>query len=86
MCFGLNIWVGWLVGSVTIANGVFNAIVLKLHPAFKSGELSATSNPYEKYSSAESQAAAYVRANPELARKAGQGMMGVAAQNPGAFV
>lgn len=83
MCFGLNVWVGWLVGAVTIANGLFNAFVLKTHPAFKSGELSASANPYENYSSAENQAAAYIKANPELARKAGSGLMTVAAQNPG---
>lgn len=85
MCFGLSGWFGWLIGSVTIANGFFNAFVLKVHPAFKSGELSMTSNPYENYSSAESQAAAYVKQNPELARKAAQGLVGVAAQNPEVF-
>ena len=81
MCFGLSVWVGWLVGAVTIANGLFNAFVLKTHPAFKSGQLSATANPYENYSTADAQAAAYIRANPELARKAGAGMMGIAAQS-----
>ncbi len=83
MCFGLAIWVGWLVGAVTIANGLFNAFVLKTHPAFKSGELSATANPYAQYSTAENQAAAYIKANPELARKAGSGIANIAAQNPG---
>jgi hypothetical protein len=83
MTFGLGVWMGYMVGAVTIANGLFNAYVMKMHPAFKSGQLSATSNPYENYSSAESQAAAYIKANPELAKKAGQGFANVAIQNPG---
>ena len=54
----------------------------QVHPAFKTGEISRTADPYASYTAGATEAMAYVNAHPELARKAGAGLTHVAAQNP----
>jgi hypothetical protein len=55
---------------------------LQVHPAFKTGEISRTSDPYQNYTGAQTEMVAYLKANPELARKAGKGAASFAAHNP----
>ncbi len=51
---------GYLVGAITVCNGIFNAYVMKVHPAFKSGQLSASTDPYATYTAGSAEALAYV--------------------------
>ncbi len=72
MCIALNAWPGYILAVITLLNSFFNAYVVKVHPSFKSGELSRTHVP----SAAEDKdlrngVAAIVATNPELQARAG---------------
>ena len=70
MCLALNNFAGWIIGVATIANGVFNGYVLKMHPAFKTGQLKRIGDPSEGYETGAETFKVVVEANPELAAKA----------------
>lgn len=53
-----------------------------MHPAFRTGELSASSDPFGGYTGGEQEMLAYLKSNPELAKKAGSAAVKVAQQNP----
>lgn len=53
-----------------------------VHPAFRTGELSASSDPFGGYTGGEQEMLAYLKSNPELAKKAGSAAVKVAQQNP----
>lgn len=83
--FSVDEWPGYLVGSLTIANGLFNVFVICRHPAFQTGgSMSASDDPYAHYTGGEAEVADYVRKNPELARKAMKKGVAVARDNPAA--
>lgn len=54
-----------------------------MHPAFRSGELSAAGDPYGGYTGGDKEMLAYLQANPALAQKAGSAAVSLAQQNPG---
>lgn len=62
-------------------NAAFNGYVICVHPAFRSGELSATSDPFGGYSGGEQEMLAYLKSNPKLAQQAGSAAVKVAASN-----
>jgi hypothetical protein len=67
----------------TIAvNGIFNGYVICVHPAFKSGELSAKGDPYGGYTGGEKEMFTYLQSKPELAQRASGIAMQAAASNP----
>lgn len=82
MCFALNAWLGYLAGAVTAVNGLFNGYVICVHPSFKTGELSAKSNPFGGYTGGESEMLSYLKSNPALANKVGTAAIGFAKDNP----
>lgn len=82
MLFALNVWLGWLMGVITALNGIFNGYVICVHPAFKSGELNARSDPYGGYTGGEDEMLSYLKRNPQLANKAGSAALTIAANNP----
>jgi hypothetical protein len=53
-----------------------------VHPAFRSGELSATGDPFGGYTGGEQEMLAYLKSNPKLAQQAGSAAVKLAAQNP----
>lgn len=85
ICFSLD-KLGVVVGILTEINGLFNWIVIKLHPDFRSGKLSSSDDPTALYThgDVEAQRAAqqYVTEHPDVAMKAVQGATNFAAQNP----
>lgn len=82
LCYAFNNWLGWIVGSVTAVNALFNAYVICVHPSFRSGELSAAGNPYGGYTGGESEMLAYLKKNPQLAQKATGAAVTFAQNNP----
>lgn len=72
MVYAMNLWLAWIIGSLTVLNGLFNGYIICVHPAFKSGELSAKGDPYGGYSGGEKEMLDFLKKNPELAAKAGQ--------------
>lgn len=80
----LGSWPGWLVGGITCANALFNMYVIARHPSFKSGELSASNNPYGHYTGGEKEMLDHIKRNPDLARKAVKAGAGFARENPAA--
>lgn len=80
--FALNTWIGYLVGALTLVNGIFNFWVIKLHPGFRAAGLGAYSNPYDSYTGGEAEMKAYLSSHPELAQKALKAGVSVAQQNP----
>jgi len=81
--FATEHWLGYLFGALTALNAAFNGYVICVHPAFRSGELSAGGDPFGGYSGGEQEMLAYLKANPELAKKAGAAAVSVAQHNPG---
>lgn len=63
-------------------NGLFNGYVICVHPSFKTGELSAKSNPFGGYTGGESEMLSYLKSNPALANKVGTAAIGFAKDNP----
>jgi hypothetical protein len=53
-----------------------------VHPAFKTGELSATADPFGGYTGGESEMIAFLKANPSLAKKASGVAVKFAQDNP----
>jgi len=82
MAFAMGNWLGYLVGSLTLLNGMFNGYVICVHPAFKSGELSAQGDPYGGYTGGEKEMLAYLQTKPELAAKAQGAALSFARDNP----
>lgn len=56
--------------------------VMCVHPAFRSGELSATGDPSAAYSGGEGEMLAFLKANPQIAAKAGAVAVKFAQENP----
>ena len=63
-------------------NAIFNGYTLCVHPAFRSGEMSMSSDPFGGYSGGEDEMLAYLKANPQLAQKAGSAVVSIAQHNP----
>jgi hypothetical protein len=63
-------------------NGIFNGYVICIHPAFKTGELSAKGDPYGGYTGGEKEMLTYLNSKPELAQKATGLAVSAAASNP----
>lgn len=82
MAFAMANWLGYLIGAITMLNGIFNGYVICIHPAFKSGELSAKGDPYGGYTGGEKEMLQYLQSKPELANKASSMAMQAAASNP----
>jgi hypothetical protein len=82
MCDAFNNWLGWVVGSLTMLNGLFNGYVICVHPSFRSGELSAMGDPFGGYTGGEGEMLAYLKKNPALAQKAGAAAVTFAKDNP----
>ena len=80
--FATEHWLGYLVGSITFVNAAFNGYVICVHPAFRTGELSAHGDPFGGYTGGEQEMLAYLKSNPELAKKAGAAAVKVAQNNP----
>ena len=66
----LHSWIAYIVGGLTAANAIFNCAMIALHPAFRKGELSPTSDPWKGVRSAEEGTVAYIRDHPELVARA----------------
>ena len=82
MCYAFNNWLGWVVGSLTMLNGLFNGYVICVHPAFKTGELTAMGDPYGGYTGGEAEMLEYLKKNPQLAASAGSAAVSFARDNP----
>lgn len=83
MAFAMDNWVTYVIGSLTAANALFNGYALCVHPAFrKGGSLHGAADPFSGMSTAESEVAAYVRKNPDVAMKVGSTAAKAAASNP----
>jgi hypothetical protein len=82
MVFAMANPLAYVIGSLTILNGLFNGYIICVHPAFKTGELSAKGDPYGGYSGGEAEMLDFLKRNPQLAHKAGQGAASFAASNP----
>jgi hypothetical protein len=82
MTYALAAWLSWVVGSLTLLNGFFNGYIICIHPAFKTGELTATGDPYGGYTGGETEMLAYLKKNPQLAQKAGTAAANFARDNP----
>ena len=82
LCFAFAEWLGYLIGSLTAVNGLFNGYVICVHPSFRSGELSATGDPYGGYTGGEGEMLAYLKKNPALAQKVGGAAVTFAKDNP----
>ncbi len=82
MVYAMNNWLAWIIGSLTMLNGLFNGYIICVHPAFKTGELSSKGDPYGGYSGGEAEMLDFLKRNPQLAQKAGQGAATFAAENP----
>jgi hypothetical protein len=63
-------------------NGLFNAYVVCVHPAFRSGELSAAGDPYGGYTGGDAVMLDYLKRNPAMAQKAAGAVATFAASNP----
>ena len=84
MAFAMGNTLAYVVGAATVLNGLFNGYVICVHPAFKTGELSAKGDPYGGYSGGEKEMLTYLQSKPELARQAQGAAVNWAAANPGA--
>ena len=73
---------GYLFGSLTFANALFNMYVICVHPAFTQGRLKAGADPYTTYVGGEDVMVNYLKENPELARRAGAAAVTAARDNP----
>lgn len=82
MTMALANWIGYLVGSVTAANSLFNMYALCVHPVFKKGGRLHDADAQAGYDPGEKAVLAYLQSNPELARKAGSAAIGFAQRNP----
>jgi hypothetical protein len=82
MAFAMGNWLGYIIGALTLLNGAFNGYVICVHPAFKSGELSAKGDPYGGYTGGEKEMLSYLQSKPELAAKAQGAALTFAANNP----
>lgn len=80
--FAMDSWVGYVIGSATLLNAIFNFYVIKFHPGFKASGITADSDPYSTYTGGEEEMKAYLRAHPDLTRKALGAGVTVAQQNP----
>ncbi len=82
MAYALNNWLSWITGSLTLLNGMFNGYVICVHPAFKTGELTALGDPYGGYTGGETEMLDFLKKNPQLAASAGTAAANFARENP----
>lgn len=78
MALAMGNALGYVMGAATFLNGIFNGYVILVHPAFRTGELSASSDPYGGYTGGEAEIGDFLKRNPEMATKA----VTFAASNP----
>jgi len=79
--FGMNTSLGTVAGVFMCLNALLNLLVMCKHPEFKSGHVSADSDPTAGYSTGNQEAAAYLSANPNVAMHAGTFALSAAAQS-----
>ena len=82
MVFAMDVWLGYIVGAFTVLNGFFNGYIICVHPAFKTGELSAKGDPYGGYTGGEKEMLDFLKKNPQMAQKAGSAAAKFASENP----
>jgi len=82
MTFAIDLWLTYIIGSLTILNGLFNGYVICVHPAFRNGELTAMGDPYGGYTGGETEMLAYLKKNPQMAQRASAAAVQFAASNP----
>jgi len=82
LCIALDNWVGYLFGSLTFVNAMFNMYCICVHPAFTSGRITASSDPYTSYVGGERVMVQYLKENPDIARRAGASAVQFARDNP----
>ena len=82
LCIALDNWVGYLFGSLTFVNAMFNMYCICVHPAFTSGRITASSDPYTSYVGGEKVMVQYLKENPDIARRAGASAVQFARDNP----
>ncbi len=82
MTYALANWLSWITGTITLLNGIFNGYVICVHPAFKTGELTAMGDPYGGYTGGEAEMLEYLKKNPQLAANAGSAAVSFARENP----
>jgi COPI associated protein len=82
MVMALSYWLAYIIGGVTMLNGFFNGFVICVHPAFRTGELSATNDPFGGYTGGEEEFKNFLKSRPDLANKVGAAAMSAAASNP----
>lgn len=83
MTIAMESWISWIVGGLTIANGLFNGYAMCVHPAFrKGGRLHAHADPFKGMSTGEREVAEYLKRNPDMAVRVGATAANVARNNP----
>jgi hypothetical protein len=82
MALSMGQWLAYAVGALTFLNGLFNGYVICVHPAFKTGELSARGDPFGGYTGGEKEMLSYLQSKPALAAKATSAAAAFATQNP----
>lgn len=82
LLYSLNYIAGWIVGTFTALSGLFNGYVICIHPAFRSGDLSMTGDPYGGYTGGDKEMMDYLKRNPEVASRATGALTSFAAANP----
>eukprot|EP01138_Halocafeteria_seosinensis_P010875 gb/GECG01011108.1/.p1 GENE.gb/GECG01011108.1/~~gb/GECG01011108.1/.p1 ORF type:complete len:235 (+),score=25.44 gb/GECG01011108.1/:1-705(+) len=73
---------GYVLGSVSAVTGLLNLYVICVHPKFRDGSVSRSWDPFVTYTGGEEEMVAYLKRNPELARKAGSSVATAARNNP----
>lgn len=82
MALSMGQWLAYTIGAITFLNGLFNGYVICVHPAFKTGELSARGDPFGGYTGGEKEMLSYLQSKPQLAQKATSAAATFAASNP----
>lgn len=87
ICFasGSQNWMwGNVLGVITMANALFNCVILATHPTFKrGGKLNWMSDPSQSYTGAGDEIQSVIVTHPSIARRALQSTAKVVLNNPG---
>ncbi|KAF0685591.1 Aste57867_22559 [Aphanomyces stellatus] len=76
--FGMKATLGTVAGVFMCLNALLNLFIMLAHPEFKSGHISASSDPTTGYTTGNQEAASYLQANPQVAMQAGTFAMSAA--------
>jgi hypothetical protein len=82
MACAIGYWLGYIMGTATFLNGLFNGYVILVHPAFRNGELSRGGDPYGGYTGGEEEMSDFLKRNPQVAVKTMAFAQSTAASNP----